>query len=299
MQKVRFKTKEIAQAFIDKFEEEDRDLFIPVPFGESLNIGTYWGIAIIATNKKEEMDGYYKFITNSKQLGLRPRFAFLNRIDSKLIKDDKIEEVGLPWMSPNEAEEVPIAMIEEPIDDEDLNKTEPESENEPNIEGAEFSAEEASKRKPANSPEELVKKEWVDMYVYNTGEPLIEEIVPIDSVRLSHSGTPDKRYSSVRKLMNQKETIQNIKFIDLTKGDADEFIIAFEDYADKHGLTEDVDYTIVKDDYLVIVERKFNNDIMDLMQQFGIQLYSNDDESDLEQELLQDIDELNDVPDIE
>ena len=297
MQKVRFGSKDIAQAFIDKFNEEDRDILIPAPFGET-NSAEYWGVAIVATNKDEELDGYDKFIANCKKLGLRPRFVFLNRIDSKLIKDDKIEEVGLPWLSPDEAEETPIDMIEEPIEDSDINNNEPEAGNEPNIEGAEFSEKEASKVKSANNPEELVQKEWVDDYEYYEGVPLVEEIVPIDSVRLSRSGTPDKRYASVRKLIKQKETVQTIKFIDLTQGDADEFIMAFEDYANRRGWKEDVDYTIVKDDYLVITEKKFNNDVMDMMQQYGVKLYHKEDEEELEQELLQDIDETTDIPEI-
>ena len=99
---VRFTNRKVAQDFIQKFDEEDRDIFIIAPF-DGDNQRQYWGIAIVATNRDEEIEGYETFIKNCKAIGVRPRYVFLNRIDAKLIRDDHVEKVGLPWIANPEA----------------------------------------------------------------------------------------------------------------------------------------------------------------------------------------------------
>jgi len=297
IQKVRFKTQEIAQAFIDKFIEADKDLFIPAPFGRDVDTTEYWGVAVVSTNRIEELEGYGKFIDNCRRMGLRPRYVFLNRIDSKLIKDDKIEDIGVPWMSPDGADEKPIDILE-PISDEDINTDEPGSMNEPNIDGTDFSKEDAGNINPAKSPDDLVQEEgWIADYLHDTGQTLHEDIIPIDAVRIGKRGTPDARFSSVKRMMKDKNTVKNIKFIDISDGDSEEFIYTFQNYADRKNLNDGLDYIIVKDDYVVITSQKFTPEVIDLMQQYGVSLYDENKE-ELEDDVYNEIDEVSDIPDI-
>ena len=288
VKKVRFKDQDIAQAFIDKFLEKDRDLFIPAPFGKGREEQSYWGIAIVATNRNEELEGYGRFIQNCRYLGLRPRFVFLNRIDSKLIKDDDIEKIGLPWMAPEDAEEKPIDILE-PIEDEDVSKEEPETPNEPNIEGEEFA--------PKESVNSKIKDEWIEEFEYQTGMSMHEDVIPIDAVRIGRTGRPDGRYSAVKKLLKDKDSVQNIQFIDVSQGNGDEFVYAFQKYADENNLKDGYDYKIVKDDYVVITKQKLSPAIIDLMNQYGVSLYEETEETGDEEVYLDDIDEFTDIPD--
>ena len=297
MKKVRFATQEIVQAFIDKFREDDKDLFIPAPFGKNTNAAEYWGVAVVSTNREEELEGYGRFVDNCRRLGYRPRFVYLNRIDSKLIKDDKIEDIGVPWMAPDEAEEKPIDILE-PIEDEDISDSKPGDMNEPNIEGEDFSPKDFNKVKPAKTPDELVQQEeWVREYCHQAGEPIHEDVIPIDSVRLNRSGIPDKRFGSVRKLIKNNDIIKNISFIDISIENGEDFLTAFEQYAEQHNLRDGFDYVIIKDDYVVITNQKLNSDILDLMNQYGVSLYDENQE-DFDEEVYDEIDEVIDIPDI-
>ena len=295
--KVRFKTQEIAQAFIDKLRKDDKDLFIPAPFGKKPDSAEYWGVAIVATNREEELEGYGKFIDNCRRMGIRPRFVFLNRIDSKLIKDDKIEDIGVPWMAPEEAEEKPIDILE-PIEDEDIDAGEPDSAKEPNISGTDFSKDAADKVEPAESADDLVQEEgWVRDFLHDTGQPIHEEVIPIDSVRLNKSGAPDGRFSSVKRMLKDRESVRNINFIDVSQGNGEEFVYAFQQYAEQNGLKDGEDFIIVKDDYVVITNQKLTSDVLDLMNQFGVSFYDEAQE-EMEDEVYDEIDEVSDIPDL-
>jgi hypothetical protein len=285
---VRFTNKKVAQEFLDKFEEADRDIFIVAPF-TAKSQKEYWGLAIVATNKDEELEGYATFIKYCNQLGLRPRFVFLNRIDAKLIKDDNIEKVGLPWIANPEGSEIPIDILE-PISDEDISDEGGEG-NEPNIAGEDF---EEPTTEPAEGEEDLVKEEGYDPidfdmiaedYDYMDGQPLREDVIPINK-----SGLADGRFGAVRKYATKKKNVEEVQLIDLGTGDAEPFVEWFKTYADENKIKEGTDYSIVGD-IVKILKHKLDNEIVGKMQEFGVKLK----ESQLEEEPVEDIEEF-DIP---
>lgn len=289
---VRFTNKKVAQDFLDKFEEADRDIFIVAPF-TAKSQKQYWGLAIVATNKDEELEGYATFIKYCNQLGMRPRFVFLNRIDAKLIKDDNIEKVGLPWIANPEGEEIPIDILE-PISDEDISTEEGEG-NEPNIAGEEF---EEPTTEPAEGEEDLVKEEDFDPIALNAllntltedfdymdGQPMREDVIPINK-----SGLADGRFGAVRKYATKKKNVEEVQLIDLGAGDAQPFVDWFKQYADENKIKENVDFSIVGD-IIKILKHKLDNEIVGKMQEFGVRLK----ESELEEEPVEDIEEF-DIP---
>lgn len=287
---VRFTNRKVAQDFIQKFDEEDRDIFIIAPF-EGDNQKQYWGIAIVATSRDEEIDGYERFIKNCKAIGARPRYVFLNRIDAKLIRDDKVEKVGLPWIANPEGEEIPIDILE-PISDEDITGQKGEG-NEPAVEGEEFNPEEAEEVEPAEEPEDLTKKESVEEWArdmnYLDGVPLCEDVIPINK-----AGLADGRFGAVRKYAKAKKNVEEVKLIDLSVGNGEEFLNWFRTYAEENKIKEGVDYSIVVD-LIKILNSKLDTEIIEKMQEFGVKL--KETESEQKEQPVEDIEEF-DIPEI-